>query len=181
MGDRGFTAVFAPDRGSRFSVGEGGKGGPSHRKGPKRANMEEGEGGFTCAKPSGFVARVWRPCGVAERCRVLTCFALPFRCQFLVFCWFFFLNASNPSVRKQRSWAIYWVIFLGACSSFNLPAHQSSHISPDRWRIVKLKVNRTAFAMETKVARGWIATTQWCALKLRSYIPRVPWHLGFRH
>lgn len=61
---------------------------------------------------------------------------------------------SNPSIRKQSSWKTYWLIFLGACSSFNLPVHPSSHISPDQWRIVKLKVNRTAFAMETKVARG---------------------------
>lgn len=64
---------------------------------------------------------------------------------------------------------------------FYLPACQSGYISVDRWGIVKLNVNRTAFAMETKVARGWVAATQWRALKPRSSILHVPRHLGFRH
>lgn len=77
-----------------------------------------------------------------------------------------FLNVFDPGTIKQTIWKNFGVIFHGACSYFNLSVHQSNHISPDQQRIVKLKVNRTAFAMETKVARGWIATTQWCSLKL---------------
>lgn len=72
----------------------------------------------------------------------------------------------NPGTIKQSIWKFLGGIFHGACPSFNLSVHQSNHMSSDQQRIVKLKVNRTAFAMETKVARGWIATTRWCSLKL---------------
>lgn len=134
-------------------------------EGSQRVNLGKGEGGSTCAsEPVG----IGGPYVVAAWCHSLIRSVLPFRCKF---------KCVQPFPEKVVG-KIYWIVFLGACSSFNLPLHQSSHISSDQWRIVKLKVNRTAFAMETKVARGWIATRHWCVRKPRSSIPRVPGHRG---
>lgn len=161
-----------------LSVCKDGKHGSLNRRG-NVCKSEEGGGRLHLCQPSAFMAYTQWQCGVTEQWHIFVSFCAAFKMTIPYI--LIFLNVFNPGSRKQSIWKIYGVIFLGACSSFNLSVHQSNHISPDQQRIVKLKVNRTAFAMETKVARGWIATTQWCSLKLWSYIPHFPKHLGFRH